>query len=161
MQERTEPSVSDSLQMRFAPQSRCFGCGPRNEAGLHLLSYAEDRLVVANWVPDRRHESFDNILNGGICSTLLDCQATWAAAWHLYQQRELQAWPCVVTASLRLVFLRPTRTDRPVRLEARATASKGGQVTIEATLQVEDRATVTCSGSFVAVAPGHPAYHRW
>ena len=37
----------------------------------------------------------------------------------------------------------------------------GDKVTVEATLEAEGRVCATCTGVFVAVKEGHPAYHRW
>ena len=39
----TDPVALQALQDRFAPQSRCFGCGPANPQGLQIKSHvAED-----------------------------------------------------------------------------------------------------------------------
>ena len=35
------------------------------------------------------------------------------------------------------------------------------RATVEATIEVDGVLTSTCRGTFVAVKPGHPAYHRW
>jgi hypothetical protein len=32
---------------------------------------------------------------------------------------------------------------------------------VDATLEANGKVTATCRGTFVAVKPGHPAYHRW
>ena len=62
-----------SLQERFAPQGRCFGCGPANELGLRIESReAGDGTVVADWQPRHEHEAFDGYVNGGILGTLVD-----------------------------------------------------------------------------------------
>ena len=36
-----------SLQDRYAPQNRCFGCGPSNDKGLRIKSYVEGDEVIA------------------------------------------------------------------------------------------------------------------
>jgi hypothetical protein len=41
------------------------------------------------------------------------------------------------------------------------TESTEDRATVEATLEVEGEVIDTCRGTFVAVKPGHPAYHRW
>ena len=38
-----------SLQDRYAPQGRCFGCGPTNERGLRIKSRLEGDVLVASW----------------------------------------------------------------------------------------------------------------
>jgi len=55
---------------------------------------------------------------------------------------------------------RPTPMG-PVRLEARAVEVSGGRAVVEGTLTAGGKVTATCRGTFVAVKPGHPAYHRW
>jgi acyl-coenzyme A thioesterase PaaI-like protein len=49
----------------------------------------------------------------------------------------------------------------PVRLEARPVEMKEDRAVIEGTLTAGGKVTATCRGTFVAVKPGHPAYHRW
>jgi hypothetical protein len=46
-------------------------------------------------------------------------------------------------------------------LWAKAVDIQGDRVTVEATITAEGKVTATCRGTFVAVKPGHPAYHRW
>jgi acyl-coenzyme A thioesterase PaaI-like protein len=154
-----------SLQERYAPHNRCFGCGPANERGLRIRSFATaddpDSEVVAEWMPKAHHEAFDDVLNGGIIGTLLDCHGNWTACWHLMRRDGLEAPPCTVTADFHVRLNRPTPMDRPVRLSARAVESKGDRVSVEAALSSDGRVTATCTGTFVAVRPGHPAYHRW
>ena len=154
-----------SLQERFAPNNRCFGCGPANEKGLRIRSFAldaeTDSEVVAQWTPAAQYEAFENILNGGIIGTLLDCHSNWTAVWHLICRDGLTTAPAMVTADFHIRLRRPTPTDRPLGLSARAVSSDGPKVTVEAELAVDDQVTATCVGHFVAVKPGHPAYHRW
>ena len=45
--------------------------------------------------------------------------------------------------------------------EARVVESDDDRATVEATLTAGGEVTATCRGTFVAVKPGHPAYHRW
>jgi acyl-coenzyme A thioesterase PaaI-like protein len=56
---------------------------------------------------------------------------------------------------------RPTPSDAAVELSARAVKTEGSKVVVEATLRSGETVTATCTGTFVAVKPGHPAYHRW
>lgn len=159
------PDAPRSLQERFAPANRCFGCGPANERGLRLRSFpagdGPDDEVVCEWTPAEHHLAFEGILNGGIIGTLLDCHSNWTAAWHLTRRDGLDAPPCTVTADFHVTLRRPTPVDAPVRLVARAVDSDGPRVTVEATLSSGGTETATCRGRFVAVRPGHPAYHRW
>ena len=155
-----------SLQEHYAPDSICFGCGPANPAGLHVRSFVhgDDGEVVAEWTPSAHHQAFPGMLNGGIIGTLLDCHCNWTAAHFLMHQTGADQPGCTVTADYAIKLLRPTSSDAPVRLSARVVASPGpDRATVEGTLTASATGKVcaTCRGTFVAVRPGHPAYHRW
>jgi acyl-coenzyme A thioesterase PaaI-like protein len=151
----------DSLQDRYAPHNRCFGCGPANYKGLRLKSRVEGGEVVADFQPEPHHEAFPGVLNGGIIGALLDCHSNWTATWHLMQKLGSATPPCTVTADFHVKLKRPTPLDRPVRLHAKAVESTGDRAVIEATLEAGGVVTATCRGTFVAVKEGHPAYHCW
>jgi acyl-coenzyme A thioesterase PaaI-like protein len=108
--------------------------------------------------------AFDGILNGGICGALLDCHSNWTAAYHLMRQSGESTPPCTVTADFHVVLKRPTPLDALLHLRARVVEiaeSQPDRAVVEATLEANGKVTATCRGTFVAVKPGHPAYHRW
>ena len=150
-----------SLQERYAPLSICFGCGPANPRGLRIRSFVRGEEVVATWRPEKHHEAFPGMLNGGIIGSLLDCHCNWTAAWHLMQRNQLDQPLCTVTADYAIKLLRPTPTDGTVELTARVVESTADRATIEGILSAAGKPRATCRGTFVAVQPGHPAYHRW
>jgi acyl-coenzyme A thioesterase PaaI-like protein len=150
-----------SLQDRYAPSNRCFGCGPANEKGLRIKSVVQGDVVVADWTAEPHHEAFPGMLNGGIIGALLDCHSNWTAAWHLMQRSGASTPPCTVTAEFHVKLKRPTPSDRPVHLVAKVVESSDDRATIEATMTSDGVVCATCRGLFVAVKEGHPAYHRW
>jgi acyl-coenzyme A thioesterase PaaI-like protein len=150
-----------SLQERYSPQGICFGCGPTNEKGLRIRSFAEGEEVVCEWQPEPHHEAFPGMLNGGIIGTLLDCHSNWTAARHLMQRNGLDQAPCTVTADYAIKLKRPTPTSAPVKLTARVVESQDDRAIVEAELIAGGKVCATCRGTFVAVKPGHQAYHRW
>jgi acyl-coenzyme A thioesterase PaaI-like protein len=153
----------ESLQDRYAPQNRCFGCGPANEKGLRIKSFVSDAgdKLVAEWRPEPHHQAFEGVLNGGICGALLDCHSNWAAAHHLMKKSGATTPPCTVTADFLVTLKRPTPMDVPLTLRARVVESLEDRAVVEATIEAKGRVTATCRGTFVAVKEGHPAYHRW
>jgi acyl-coenzyme A thioesterase PaaI-like protein len=153
--------TAKSIQEIFAPNNACFGCGPANPRGLHVRSFADGEEVFAEWEPRKEYEAFEGMLNGGIIGTLLDCHCNWAATWHLMKKAGVDKPPCTVTADYAIKLLRPTPTDGPVKLVARVVESTDDRVTVEGELIAHDKVCATCRGTFVAVKPGHPAYHRW
>ena len=153
--------MTQSLQERFAPTNRCFGCGPQNEKGLRIKSFERGDELVADWTPEKHHEAFEGSLNGGIIGALLDCHSNWAAAWCLFKHSGAAELPSTVTAEFHVKMRKPTPSTRPVHLSAKVVESSANRATIDAELSSDGVVTATCRGVFVAVPPGHPAYHRW
>ena len=150
-----------SVQERFAPQNICFGCGPANAKGLRIRSFEEGDHLVATWTPEAHHQAFPGVLNGGIVGALLDCHSNWAATMALMRAQGADTPPCTVTSDFAVTLRRPTPVGLEIQLWAKAVDVKGDRATVEATLSCEGKVCGTCKGTFVAVKPGHPAYHRW
>lgn len=155
------PPSDHSLQERYAPAGICYGCGPANSKGFRIRSFPDGDEVVADWIASPEHQAFPGVLNGGVIGTLLDCHSNWCAVWHLVQRDHLDHAPSTVTAEYQVRLLRPTPSGEPVHLRARATESQGDRVTVESSLEVGGKTCATFRGMFVAVKPGHPAFHRW
>jgi acyl-coenzyme A thioesterase PaaI-like protein len=117
--------------------------------------------VICEWNPLQHHEAFAGVLNGGIIGTLLDCHSNWAAAWHLMQHKGADHPPCTVTADYSVKLLRPAPSGGPVELTAELVEVNGDRALIRAKLIAGDKVCAKCEGTFIAVSPGHPAYHRW
>jgi acyl-coenzyme A thioesterase PaaI-like protein len=166
----SDPSAK-SVQERYAPDNRCFGCGPANAQGLHLRSFAApaadpvedgaEDVLIAEFQPAPHHLAFERIVNGGIIGALLDCHSNWTAALALMRRSGLDTPPCTVTADFHVKLKRPTPIDSVLRLRAHPVKLDADRAVIEATLEAGGQLTATCRGTFVAVKPGHPAYHRW
>jgi len=157
-------TVMSSLQEIYAPHGRCFGCGPTNAHGLRIRSFpladAQDAHVVCDFMPEKHHEAFENVLNGGIIGTVLDCHMNWTAIFHLMKKLGLDHAPCCVTADFKVVLKRPTPLG-PVHVDAHVVSSGDDRATIEATMTAAGKITAIGTGTFVAVKPDHPAFHRW
>ncbi len=150
-----------SLQETYALKSICFGCGPANEKGLRIRSFEEDGEYVMEWRAESHHEAFPGMLNGGIIGSIMDCHSNWAAAHFLMKQNGKSEPECTVTANYSVKLLRPTPSDALIHVRAKIVDSTEDRATVEAELIANDKVCATCSGLFVAVKEGHPAYHRW
>ncbi len=100
-----------AIQDRYFPEMTCFGCGPANEKGLRLKSYAGDNgLVTATFAPWAEHDNGLGFLNGGIIATVLDCHS---GAVMVHEANE-HGWSSAgaplpfVTAGLDVRYRRPT-----------------------------------------------------
>jgi acyl-coenzyme A thioesterase PaaI-like protein len=152
------------LQDRFAANSICFGCGPKNEKGLRIksmVSESDHEWVTCSWRAEAHHQAFPGMLNGGIIGSLLDCHCNWTAAYGIQKKRGESAPPCTVTAEYKITLLRPTPFDALLTMKARATEVTEKKAFIVGELYAGEDLCATCTGLFVAVKEGHPAYHRW
>lgn len=150
-----------SLQETYAPNNRCFGCGPANEKGLRIRSFAEGNELVCEWRPEPHHLAFEGMVNGGIIGAILDCHSNWTAAYHLMRKRGASELPATVTSDFHVTLKRPTPMDATLHLRAHVVESTDDRALIEATVEANGKVTATCRGTFVAVKEGHPAYFRW
>jgi acyl-coenzyme A thioesterase PaaI-like protein len=150
-----------SLQDRLAPKSVCFGCGPANENGLHIKSFVRGNEVVCDYDPLPHQNAFPGVLCGGIVGTLLDCHCNWTAAYHLMRAASDGDLPSTVTADYWITMKRPTPMDGTLQLRARLVSMEGPKAVVEGEIHAGGKITAKCVGTFVAVKPGHPAYHRW
>jgi acyl-coenzyme A thioesterase PaaI-like protein len=140
---------SQSLQERYFPDLPCFGCGPANEKGLRLRSYArDDGAVTALFTPWPEHDNGLGYLNGGIIATVLDCHSAAAVTHEAYAR----GWPPLpgaalpyVTAGLEVSYLRPSPLTETVTLYAEVTAAAETEMTVHVWLEWDDkpRAEVT------------------
>ena len=150
-----------SLQDRYAPANRCFGCGPANEKGLRIKSFPRGDEVVAEFRAEPHHEAFPGAVNGGILGALLDCHSNWAATWALMKSRSSAVPPCTVTADFHVVLKRPTPSNAVLKLRAKVVESSGDRAVVEASVEANGKITATCRAGGAAVKEGHPAFHRW
>lgn len=150
-----------SLQETYAPNNRCYGCGPANAQGLHIRSFENGDELVCDWTPQPHHLAFEGTVNGGIIGSILDCHSNWTAAVHLMKKRGLSELPPTVTADFHVTLMRPTPIDTTLHLRAHAVQSTGDRVVVEASVEANGKVTATCRGTFVAVREGHPAFFRW
>ena len=100
-------------------------------------------------------------MNGGVIGSILDCHSNWTAAHHLMVKAGADTPPCTVTADFHVRMRHPTPMEGPLALRSRVAESEGKRVRVALELLAGERLTATCDGTFVAVGPGHPAYHRW
>ncbi|HPF04204.1 MAG TPA: PaaI family thioesterase [Bacteroidales bacterium] len=95
-----------------ADQNMCFGCGPKNQAGLKLSFREDDEKLYASWDPLPEYQGYINVLHGGIIATLLD----EAGAWCIY----LKAGTTGVTSVMTVRYLKPVHISKgKITVEAR------------------------------------------
>lgn len=144
------PDLADelSIQDRLFPDMACFGCGPANAKGLRLKSFVADGVITARFTPWPEHDNGLGFLNGGIISTLLDCQSA-AAVLHEADQRGWGPLPgaqlAYVTAGLDVRYVRPAPLDDSVELRAMLRDIDEPQMTADAQLVWDGKVRATAT----------------
>jgi acyl-coenzyme A thioesterase PaaI-like protein len=152
-----------SLQEQYSPQGICFGCGVANHKGLQLKSFPQQSTdqLVASWRAQEHHQAFPGMLNGGIIGALLDCHCNWTAAYFLMRAQGKSAPDCTVTAEYSIKLHQPTPIQADIQLRAWPTRIGSRSASIEGELWAGGQLCASCTGVFVSVKEGHPAYHQW
>ena len=88
----------------------CFVCGEKNPAGLYLkFSLSARGKVLTEFIPQKIHQGYKNIVHGGIISTVIDEAMVKAAL--------MQGMPAV-TAEISIRFKNPLMSGEKVLVEA-------------------------------------------
>jgi acyl-coenzyme A thioesterase PaaI-like protein len=118
--------------------SHCYGCGTRNEHGLHIRSYWEGEESVCQFTPKPYHTAIPGYVYGGLIASLIDCHGTGTAAAAAYRAegREMGTDPPLrfVTASLQVDYLKPTPIDGVLELRATIGEVSGRKVSVQISL---------------------------
>ena len=119
--------------------SHCHGCGPDNEKGLQIKSFWDGDEAVATWKAQPHHcGGRQEIVNGGIVATLIDCHSLNLAIAHAYrvEGRAIGTAPRIgyVTGNLNVSYLKPTPMNEALHLRARITKVEGRKAWVHCTL---------------------------
>jgi uncharacterized protein (TIGR00369 family) len=87
----------------------CFVCGEKNPSGLHLNFSLHDGKVMTEFIPEKIHQGYKDIIHGGLISTLLDEAMVKAALMH--------GMPAV-TAEITVRFRNPLMAGEKAIVEA-------------------------------------------
>ncbi len=136
----------------------CYGCGRRNEQGLHVRTFVTGGDTTATFTPQPYHTAIRGYVYGGLIASLIDCHGTGTAAAAAYKAagRDLGSDPPLrfVTAALHVDYLKPTPIGVPLQLRGHAKEVKGRKVVVEVVLSAAGE--VCARGEVIAVqAPAH------
>ena len=62
------------------PEYMCFGCSPKNLAGVKMTFYEDGDEIISVWKPESQFQGWHNTLHGGIQTLLMDEIAAWTVA---------------------------------------------------------------------------------
>jgi acyl-coenzyme A thioesterase PaaI-like protein len=126
---------------------RCFVCGARNPFGLQLRFRQEGDEVVADFMPEERHQGFPGTVHGGILAALLDETLNRAPVL-------LGQW--VMTARLNLRFRRPAPIGQMLQIRAKLDYVRSRFYTARGAIHLAADSRVIyaeAEGSFLPIPP--------
>ncbi len=118
----------------------CYGCGVRNPHALGLATFWDGEVGHATFTPKPEHTAVPGFVYGGLLASLVDCHGVATAAAALADDPRHP--PRLVTASLRVDFLRPTPLGPPLALQARLTERRGSKAVVQVEIRVDGEVTV-------------------
>ena len=104
-------NIADAKPLANRDDHRCFACGPNNPVGLRMKFFTDEQSVFASVpVPDHLC-GWDNLVHGGVITTMLDEIMSWAAIYLLKT--------IILTKSVKVEFLKPLFIGAAVRVVGR------------------------------------------
>lgn len=127
---------------------RCYGCGGRHPAGLHMRVVAGELNVHAEFEVTDMHQGAPGLAHGGLLSTAFD-EALGALNWLLLVP--------AVTARLEVDFRKPVPVGSVLHIDARLVGQVGRKVYTQAVGRLGDNGPValTASALFLQVPLEH------
>ncbi|MEW6213623.1 MAG: PaaI family thioesterase [Nitrospirota bacterium] len=97
------------MKNKLEDDNYCFVCGEKNPNGLRLNFSLHDRKALAEFVPQKIHQGYKDIVHGGIISTLIDEAMVKAA---------LMQGILAITAEITVRFKNPLMVGERAIIEA-------------------------------------------
>jgi uncharacterized protein (TIGR00369 family) len=143
-----DASTEKLTPIEHSAQSRCFGCGPANPAGLRLdFLRAEDGTIVCQPTIPIIFEGPPGYVHGGIIATILDETMSKSV-------RALGV--TAVTGQMEINYLRPVHSATPIRIEGRLLRTEGRKYWTEARIRdARGRELARSTGLFIEVGGTH------
>ncbi|MDO4778305.1 MAG: hotdog domain-containing protein [Tissierellia bacterium] len=147
-------AIQDTYGQRF---QHCWGCGPKNEEGLHLKSFpSEDGSEsICRFTPEKQYTGgVPANLYGGMIAMIFDCHGTASAAWFNHHNNGLTLNESTVitryiTGRLEIDFLSPVPMEKEIIVTAKA--EEIGERKVIVSMQMETDGKIHAKAKMIAV----------
>ena len=148
-------AIQDTYGERF---QYCWGCGPKNEEGMHLKSYPSDdgKNCICKIIPAKEFTGgVPANLFGGMIAMIFDCHGTASAAYFAHKNKGLELKKDTVigrfiTARLEIDFKKPTPMDEEISVISEIEEIGQRKVIVNMTMQAKGE--VRAKAKIIAVA---------
>lgn len=148
-------AIQDTYGERF---QYCWGCGPKNEEGMHLKSYPSDdgNNCICKIIPEKEFTGgVPANLFGGMIAMIFDCHGTASAAYFAHKNKGLELKEDTVigrfiTARLEIDFKKPTPMDEEILVISEVEEIGQRKAIVNMTMQAKGE--VRAKAKIIAVA---------
>lgn len=134
------------MKMKFEDDGHCFVCGKNNPAGLKLDFSFDGRTIKTEFIPEKIHQGYTDIVHGGIVATLLDEAMVKVA---------IELGTFAVTAQMDIRLKKPVRTGEKITITAEIKEEKRNVLFAYAKAETDEGVVVAdASGKLVKVKTG-------
>ena len=125
----------------------CFGCSPLNKSGLQMKFYTNEAAVYSKLIVPDHLCGWNNLVHGGVLTTIMDEIMSWAAIYLLQQ--------VPMTKSIRVDFLKPVYVGNSLKAEGTVLERKGKhEALMQGQIFNEDEVCcVRATGTFAVFSP--------
>ena len=146
MSVNTKLAIQETYGERF---QHCWGCGPKNEQGMHMKSYpSEDgESCIVRVMPDQMYTGgVPANLFGGMIAVIFDCHGTASAAWfnHRAKGQELNQDTVIgrfITARLEIDYKSPTPMNEEITVTSQLEELTEKKAIINMTMEFNGKVT--------------------
>lgn len=101
--------VKGLKKIPISNDSNCFACGSNNSCGLQMQFFSHEQSVIS-WLSVPGHLcGWDNLIHGGVISTILDEIMSWSAIYLLKK--------IILTKSMTVDFMKPIYVGSKLKAE--------------------------------------------
>jgi uncharacterized protein (TIGR00369 family) len=135
------------IQLPNRGNHNCFGCSPVNASGLQMTFYANETAVFSKVTVPEHLCGWNNLVHGGVLSTILDEIMSWSAIYLLKR--------VAMTKSMTVDFFKPIYVGNPLQVEGRVLDKKGKhEALIEGRIyNKDDVCCASATGTFAVFSP--------
>jgi uncharacterized protein (TIGR00369 family) len=134
----------DCKRLPNSETHNCFGCSPINPSGLQMKFYTNDVSVFSAVTVPKHLCGWNNLIHGGVLSTILDEIMSWAAIYLLKR--------ITLTKSMTIDFLKPVYIGHPLKAEGKVLELRGRhEAVMEGILSDSDGTIYTRSTAHFAI----------
>lgn len=135
------------IEIRNRNDHRCFGCGPGNPSGLKMRFFSDQESLVSCLRVPGHLCGWDNLVHGGVITTMLDEIMSWSAIYLLKKM--------ILTKKISVEFMKPILIETDLMVQGRVLRVEGNREAVVEGCILDEKKSVraTAKGTFALLKP--------